>query len=193
MKIISESDTKIVIKASASFFGAFVGFVFFLAGAAEFVSAFFLNSTSSTNASGSLWTNILWGNIVFGLIFIIIGGAVFVAFSKVATITLDKTLMKVSILRKSLFGNHIQEIPLNQISKIGFQEVVGGGGGGAVTTDFELFFMLSDGTKISFDNRLVRSKVFMNIGSKASGFLNVPFGRVDDPFNTFEKNLGIKD
>ena len=177
MKIINSSSDKLVIKDPIAVFTTIIALPFILVG-------LFLIYQGFSAAPGSSWAAFL-----FGLFITLVGGYLFIQSLKVFTITLDRSLGKVSIAQKSIFGNRAREIPLNQISKIGFQEIVSRGKGGT-TTSFELFFILSDGNKVPFDNRTVGAGAFTKVGEGVSAFLGVPFGRADDPTDILNK-LGV--
>ncbi len=156
MKIIQENSGLMVIKENyiiAIFLGALFAIVGFL----------IVFSPQIFKEQPPLW---------FGLVFILIG-LLAVLLCPFITISIDKSIGKITFLWKRLIGTKKEEYNLDQVKEITFQaHYTTNRKGRGYRLEYDLLFILKNEKEVVFKNKSKKDKI---VGEKIAQFLNVPF------------------
>ena len=175
MKVVEESETKLVIKQGI-FLNIILGILIVAAG----VVLFFIANT-----------NVNTGRI-FALA-LIIAGIISILLASATTITVDKTTNKIAFLISRLWGKKLQEMAINQVKEISLEEYVtqnySDNRRPRSQLNFTLVFYLQDGQGIPFRLGSQSNFAFNGLpigmflgrnknvvmGNKIAAFIGVPF------------------
>jgi hypothetical protein len=166
MRIVREDQNLMVLK-DRNIIAFVVGIIFLLAGIVViFKPDFFTNQPP-------LWS---------GFVGIILGGFV-VAVGKITTVHLDKSISKLTFLRKGLIGKSRNEYDLKQIKEVelsvAYHTSSKGGGGHS----YHLAFVFNNGEIVQLNPgsssiiRVMGRQIIpeKTLGARIAGFLGVPF------------------
>lgn len=166
MRIVKEISDLLILK-DRNIIAFVVGIIFFLAGIVVILKPdFFTNQPP-------LWS---------GFVGILLGGFV-VAVAKITTVKLDKSVGKLTFLRKGLIGKSSNEYDLKQIKEVelsvAYHTSSKGGGGHS----YHLAFVFNSGEIVQLNpgsssiTRVMGRRIIpeKTLGARIAGFLGVPF------------------
>lgn len=166
MRIVKETENLIVLK-DRNIIAFLIGIIFLLVGIIVITKPDFLTNQPP-----------FW----FGLVGIFLGGFV-MAVAKITTISLDKSLGKLTFLRKSLIGKNNKEYDLKQIKEVELSVAYNSSSKSDGGYSYHLAFVLNSGEIIQFNpgsssiirvmgRQIIPEKI---LGARIAGFLGVPF------------------